>query len=140
MKDNGVYFSIKPEFVSLIAKKDKNYEFRKYIPKKHPKTIIIYTTSPVCEIRYLAEIDTIIEYPSRIPENGYGNSDFNAGKKRSKFAYHICKLYELDNPINLYTLKSAFSFSPPQSYAYSSKYDELTSYISHLPKMLLWTD
>lgn len=140
MKDNGVFFSIKPEFVQLIAQKRKNFEFRKYIPKKQPEMVIIYSTSPVCEIRYIAIIDTIVTYPSNIPENGYGNIDFNLGKKKSKFAYHISKLYELNDPINLSTLRTYYSFSPPQSYAYLEKYKDLAVYISQHPKTLLWTD
>lgn len=140
MIDKGVFFSIKPEFVELISQKQKNYEFRKYIPNIQPHVVIIYTTSPVCEIRYIATIDTITAYPSHIPENGYGNAEFNEGKKKSRFAYHISKLYELLDPIDLSTLRISYSFFPPQSYAYCSRYAELTDNISNRPKKLIWSD
>jgi len=81
-----VVMSIKPNFVKLIQEKKKNYEFRKYIPKLGIYRLWIYTTSPVCILEYVAEIDNIVEYPESVIGNGVGNEDFNNGLKKSKYA------------------------------------------------------
>ena len=52
-----VVLSIKPKFVNLIKDGHKNYEFRKYSPKKGVDRIWIYTSSPICSLEYVAEID-----------------------------------------------------------------------------------
>ena len=123
--NKGIFISIKPEFTKLIEIGEKNYEFRKYIPKEKFDILYVYETAPTCSLKYILTIDEIIEYPIKIPENGYGNEDFNNGLKKSKFAYHILKVEKLDNPISLKKLKSKFGFTAPQSYAYDTRYPKL---------------
>ncbi|KAB8294298.1 hypothetical protein EYC80_009719 [Monilinia laxa] len=61
--------------------------------------------------------------PSKAPGDittldGLGNSEFNAGEKRSKFAYEILELYALANPMTFEELKSRQWFkAAPQKYA-----------------------
>ena len=96
-----VVISIKPKFVDLIKDGHKNYEFRKYIPKKGVDKLWIYTSSPICTLEYVAVIDNIVTYPKHIIEEGIGNDDFNNGLKQSKHAYHIKHLYRLKTPLKL---------------------------------------
>jgi predicted transcriptional regulator len=133
----AIFISIKPEFTKRIELGEKNYEFRKYIPKEKIDKLYVYETVPTCSLKYILTIDKIIEYPNKIIEVGYGNDDFNNGLKKSKYAYHISKVEKLDKSINLKELKNDYSFVPPQSYAYDSRYPELTNYIENTSKTVL---
>ena len=103
-----VVVSIYPKFTNLIKTGEKNYEFRKYVPKRGVDRLWIYSSSPECSLEYMAEIDKIIEFPQEIAEKGIGNDDFNHGLKKSKFAYHIKHLYRLISPLSLERLRSEF--------------------------------
>lgn len=124
-----VVISIKPKFVNLIKDGQKNYEFRKYIPKKGVDRIWIYTSSPICCLEYVAEIDHIVTYPERIIEKGVGNDEFNKGLKQSKYAYHIKHLYRFNTPLDLKKLKDEFSFTAPQSYFYLDNNESLSEFV-----------
>lgn len=125
----AIYLSIKPKFTQKIETGEKNYEFRKYIPKNEINMLYVYETVPNCCLKYVIELGTIIEYPNKILKAGYGNEDFNNGLKQSKYAYEIKKLYKLERPIKLIELKEKYGFAPPQSYAYDDRYPELTEEI-----------
>lgn len=133
----GIFISIKPEFTEKIENGEKNYEFRKYIPKEEFDKLYVYETVPTCSLKYILTIDKIIKFPNKIDEKGYGNNDFNKGLKKSKFAYHILKVEKIDNPISLKELKNRFGFTAPQSYAYDTRYSELVNYISTLSKKVV---
>ena len=124
-----VVLSIKPKFVNLIKDGKKNYEFRKYIPKKGVDRIWIYTSSPICSLEYVAKIDYIITYPEHILEKGVGNDEFNNGLKQSKYAYHIKHLYRLNTPLELKKLKNEFGFTAPQSYFYLHNNEKLFEFV-----------
>lgn len=128
-KEESIYISIKPKFVKLILEGTKNYEFRKYIPKRNFNKIYIYETLPVAQIKYIIEITNIYKYPNKIDELGYGNMEFNNGLKESKFAYKLGEIYYLEKPIKLEELKSEYNFIPPQGFSYSEKYEKLTEFI-----------
>lgn len=136
----GIFISIKPEFTKKIEKGEKNYEFRKYIPKEEFNKLYVYETVPTCSLKYILTIDKIIKYPNKIDEKGYGNDDFNNGLKKSKFAYHILRVEKLDSPISLKDLKNKFGFAAPQSYAYGTRYPELVNYINTLSKKVVVDD
>lgn len=123
----ALYISIKPQFTKLIETGEKNYEFRKYIPKKEFDTLFVYETVPTCALKYIIDIDEIVEYPNKIDEKGYGNLDFNNGLKKSKYAYHIKGVKKLVKPIPLKLLKEEYEFAAPQSYAYDDRYMKLTN-------------
>ena len=59
----------------------------------------------------------------------YGNSDFNNGLKKSIYAYHIYKIYMLEKPIDLITLKKDYNFFPPQKYIYLKNNVKLKEYL-----------
>ena len=125
----AIYLSIKPKFTKKIETGEKNYEFRKYIPKDEIDTLFVYETSPTCKLKYIIELGKIVQYPNKIRECGYGNIDFNAGLKKSKYAYEIKHVDLLEKPICLKELKEIYGFAPPQSYAYDSRYEKLTDTI-----------
>lgn len=131
--EKAIFISIKPQFTKKIEKLEKNYEYRNYIPKEKFKLMYVYETLPTGCLKYIMEIDEIVEYPNKILENKEGNKEFNNGNK-SKYAYHILHVYKLDNPITLNELKNKFKFIPPQGYAYDIKYEELANYIKNLSK------
>ena len=85
----AIYLSIKPKFTKKIETGEKDHEFRKYIPKEEIDTLFVYETVPTCQLKYIIELGKIVEYPDKINELGYGNADFNAGLKQSKYAYEI---------------------------------------------------
>ncbi len=124
-----IVVSIYPKFTNLIKMGEKNYEFRKYVPKRGVDRLWIYSSSPACSLEYMAEIDKIVEYPQKIAEKGIGNDDFNNGLKKSKFAYHIKHLYRLTSPLSLERLRNEFGFSAPQSYFYLDSNDALRSFL-----------
>ena len=124
-----VVISIKPKFVDLIKDGHKNYEFRKYIPKKGVERLWIYTSSPICTLEYVAVIDNIVTYPKHIIEEGIGNDDFNNGLKQSKHAYHIKHLYRLKTPLKLERLRKEFCFTAPQSYFYLENNQKLSEFV-----------
>ncbi len=125
----AIYLSIKPEFTKKIETGEKNYEFRKYIPKESINTLFVYETTPTCALKYIIGLEKIIKYPEKILVQGYGNDDFNAGLKKSKYAYQIKNVYILENPINLKELKEKYGFTAPQSYAYDHRYKNLTEHL-----------
>lgn len=135
--NSGLYVSINPNASSKIEKEIKTYEFRNYIPKRKFDKLYVYVTSPVCELKYILVIDNIISYPNKIPENGDGNYEFNQGIK-SKYAYQISKVYKLKTTILLKELKEKYGFVPPQGYAYSDRYGDLTYFIESTDKDLVW--
>lgn len=122
----GIYLSIKSEFTRKIETGEKNYEFRKYYPKQEINLLYVYETFPTCVLKYIIELGDIIEYPSKISKEGYGNLEFNNGLKKSKYAYEIKQVDILENPIDLSQLKDVYNFVSSQSYAYDEKYPKLT--------------
>ena len=132
----GIYVSINPEATSKIVQGIKNHEFRNYIPKKSFKFLYVYVTAPQSKLKYVMEIGDIVKYPEKLDKDGDGNLDFNIGKK-SKYAYPIIKVYELAYPISLEELKNKFDFVPPQAFAYSETFSELTEHVLKAEKKLL---
>lgn len=125
----AIYLSIKPEFTKKIETGEKNYEFRKYLPKKPIDTLFVYETAPTCALKYIIKLGKIIKYPKKILKPGYGNDEFNKGLKKSKYAYQIKNVYLLEKPIILNELKQKYGFTAPQSYAYDDRYKKLTEYL-----------
>lgn len=135
--NKGIYLSIKPEFTKRIETGEKNYEFRNYYPKQKIDILYVYETFPTCALKYIIELGDIIEYPNKITKEGYGNSDFNNGLKKSRYAYEIKHVDILEEPINLSQLRDDYDFVPPQAYAYDTKYPKLTEEINNSKAMRL---
>jgi len=124
-----IILSIRPEFTDKIVKREKNHEFRNYLPKQNVDKIWIYVPRPVCELKYIASVGNPVIYPGKITEDGFGNKEFNEGKKVSKYAFPILHLYEINEVISLARLRMDFNFSPPQNYVYTSKYPKLIQFV-----------
>lgn len=127
-----VVMSIKPVHLNRIVTGVKNYEFRKYIPKKGVDRLWIYTSSPVCKLEYMAVIDNIVTYPDKITEEGFGNTEFNSGEKEAIHAYHISKLYKLKESLRLDELKKEYSFTAPQSFMYLESNEKLKKCLENI--------
>lgn len=135
--NKGIYISINKNATEKIVNKEKNHEFRNYIPKKKFNLMYVYVTAPVSKLMYIIELNQIIRFPDKIQYFGDGNDIFNLGDK-SKFAYEIKKVIKLESPVPLKELKEIYEFIPPQSYAYTDRYLKLTEYINKQQKQLLW--
>lgn len=129
MHKAAIYISINPLAVKNIAEGLKNHEFRNYKPKRIFNYLYVYITNPVCELKYIYEIDSIVKYPDKITKPGIGNEEFNGGNK-TLFAYSIKKVYRLSKPIPLQQLKDQYNFTPPQAFSYSQTYLSLTEAIN----------
>lgn len=130
----AIYISIKPVYTKLIETGEKNYEFRNYIPKEPFDTLFVYESAPSSILKYIISIEKIIKQPDKITKKGYGNDDFNEEKKFSKYAYEIKNVYKLTTPLDLKYLKDNFNFTPPQGYAYDTRYQDLTDYLNTASK------
>jgi len=126
-----IFLSIKPMFAELIASREKTYEFRKYKPKFPVKKIWLYVTSPISELKYVAEVGEVVEYPNQIPEEGIGNADFNKGIKISKFGFPIIHLDKLAEGIPITELKSKFNFNAPQGFIYADTFPKILDYVKN---------
>ncbi len=124
--NKGVFISIKPKYLRLIETGEKTYEFRNYYPKEKIDVLYVYESRPTCKLKYIIELGKIVEYPAKITESGIGNDEFNKGNKY-KFAYQIKSLKVLEEPIDLEQLQKKYKFTPPQSYAYDTRYPELVA-------------
>ena len=133
-----IILSIKPKYVRLIAEKLKNHEFRKRIASKEFNKIIIYTSGPEYELRYIANAGKPAVFPEKITVKGFGNEDFNNGKKEEKYAIPIIHLWELKEPLKLSRLREEFQFVPPQNFCYASTYQDLQTHIEMAEKRKLF--
>ncbi len=129
-----VLMSIYERHVEKIVSRDKNHEFRNYIPKEGIEKLYIYTTSPVSKIEYIATIDKIVTCPEKISFEGTNNDTFNRGEV-SKHAYHISEHYRLENPITLKEMKEVYKVNPPQGYTYVNRNKGLKDRLSKEKKI-----
>ncbi|EPE03003.1 hypothetical protein F503_08880 [Ophiostoma piceae UAMH 11346] len=118
--ESDIIISIHPEQVRKIVSGIKDHEFRGYRIPGTVTRLWIYTTQPVCELRYMAAIDPGFRKPGEIDsDSGLGNAEFNAGRLVAKFAYKIQQVYQLNNPVSLDLMKqNGWVDGPPQRYAF----------------------
>lgn len=66
----------------------------------------IYTTAPVCQLKYMAAISAW-KMPGDIStqDQGAGITEFNANEG-TKYAYELRQVYELNNPVSLQRMKA----------------------------------
>lgn len=128
---SAVFMSIKEIHINRILAKIKNHEFRTKKSKKDFDYIIVYVPTPIKELRYILKVKQPVASPNKIIIDGYGNKEFNNTKKE-KYAYPIESVYKINKPITLDVLKQKFNFTPPQSFAYGEKYQELLEYIDKI--------
>jgi predicted transcriptional regulator len=118
-----ILISINPEYVELILKKIKRFEYRKSVAKKDVKSIIVYSTYPEMKVVCEVKIDGILEEtPAALWEqtHEYGGVEkaffdaYFAGREKA-YAYVLGEVKAFAEPRTLkdYDLKFA-----PQSFVY----------------------
>ena len=128
-----ILISIKPEYTKLIEQNIKKYEFRTYLIKDI-KTMYVYESN-TSKLKYIMEIDKIIEYPETIEDNEI-NKLYNIGEY--KYAYHIDHLYKLVKPITLTELKSKYKVYAPQKYTLLDNHKDLLSRLKKEDKIKIY--
>lgn len=119
-----ILLSIKPEYVELIERHTKLFEFRKRKFKNVPSEILIYASAPVKKIVGIIQVRDIIE---DTPIALWSHCRQYAGIKEKAFfeyfkgknkgiAIEIKDYIKFESPIDPYMVNS--DFTPPQSYAY----------------------
>ena len=118
-----ILLSIKPEYVTEIFNHTKQYEFRKRIPQKQIKRVIVYSSDPVQRVVGEFEVlETIKMKPSPLWESTKKAAGITRAKFREYFhgsemayAFKIGKtvLYETPKMLKEYGICSA-----PQSFVY----------------------
>lgn len=127
--NSEIVISIKPQFAQLIVERKKNHEFRKYKAKNNITKMWIYVTTPIAELKYIAEVGEMITFPHKIVLGGVGNQEFNEGLKKAHYAFPILHLDEITGGISLHELKTKYHFIPPQSFIYLEKFPLLIQYM-----------
>lgn len=115
-----VILSIKPEYIKLILTGEKQYEFRKRIPKIETNYFLIHESKPTSTLKYLFIMDHPIKYPEQLPGDSYGVQKFNDGNSDYQYAYKIKEIYEITNFVDFSFLKDNFDYVPPQNFSYLS--------------------
>ncbi len=123
-----VLLSIKPQFVAEILKGNKIFEFRRVLHKRQElKRIVVYASSPVCQVVGEIEIEDIISQPPQKlweltkAKAGITESFFNEyfQDKELAHAIKIGAFYPYDKPSKLSDLYPGVK--PPQSFCYVEK-------------------
>ncbi|WP_138192381.1 hypothetical protein [Culicoidibacter larvae] len=118
-----ILIAIQPEYVEQILNGNKQYEFRKVLPKIIPERMIIYCTAPVMAVVGVADIEAIIvDTPENIWQltnelGGVSSDFFFSYYKQSKkaFAYQLKNVekYEPSKSLSDFGIRAA-----PQSFVY----------------------
>lgn len=118
-----ILISINPEYVELILKKIKRFEYRKAVAKKDIKSLIVYSTYPEMKVVAEVKINGIIkDTPERLWErtHEHGGVDkayfdaYFAGRDKA-YAYILGEVKAYAEPK---TLKDFNVQHAPQSFVY----------------------
>ncbi|CAZ80393.1 unnamed protein product [Tuber melanosporum] len=114
-------FAIKPHFINLIVKREKNHEYRKYELRDTVTRIWLYEVAPTSAISHVM-VTSRPKIPGEVCDsNGIGNDDFDNGMKDSKFGYPVLHLYKLKTPLRPEVMKKTYGVPTPQGYMYATK-------------------
>ena len=118
-----ILLSIKPEYANRIFGGQKQYEYRKRIPKKEVSKIVVYSSAP--EQAVIGEIEVIKTLKMK-PTPLWNSTKANAGISRSKYRKYFsgCTMayafvigsfekYPTSKPLADFNIQSA-----PQSFVY----------------------
>jgi predicted transcriptional regulator len=129
-----VVLSLKPQWVRALANGEKEFEYRRKVPRQAPPfPVVIYASSPVCALVATALVSYVLRLPPAelIERTRYGAAG-EAGAELLRyfqgmaegFAMRVEHYRPLDSPIKLTQLR-ALSFVPPQSFAYLDAFPAL---------------
>ena len=118
-----ILLSIKPEYANRIFDGQKQYEYRKRIPKKEVSKIVVYSSAP--EQAVIGEIEVIKTLKMK-PSPLWNSTKANAGISRSKYRKYFsgCTMayaFVIGSSEKYPTSKSLADFniqSAPQSFVY----------------------
>lgn len=118
-----ILLSIKPEYANRIFDGQKQYEYRKRIPKKDVSKIVVYSSAP--EQAVIGEIEVIKTLKMK-PTPLWNSTKANAGISRSKYRKYFsgCTMayaFVIGSSEKYPTSKSLADFniqSAPQSFVY----------------------
>ena len=118
-----ILLSIKPEYANRIFDRQKQYEYRKRIPKKEVSKIVVYSSAP--EQAVIGEIEVIKTLKMK-PSPLWNSTKANAGISRSKYRKYFsgCTMayaFVIESSEKYPTSKSLADFniqSAPQSFVY----------------------
>ncbi|OPZ33916.1 MAG: 50S ribosomal protein L22/unknown domain fusion protein [Tenericutes bacterium ADurb.BinA124] len=121
----SILISIKPKYVEKILTGEKKYEFRRKIPQKPIKSIIVYCTAPYKKV--VAEIQ-VLRILEKKPETLWGLTKDNSGMQKDDFfkyfdgcdvgyAYELGDIKRYEEDLNLEDIGITY---PPQSFVYVS--------------------
>ena len=118
-----ILLSIKPEYANRIFDGQKQYEYRKRIPKKDVSKIVVYSSAP--EQAVIGEIKVIKTLKMK-PTKLWNSTKANAGISRSKYRKYFsgCTMayaFVIGSSEKYPTSKSLADFniqSAPQSFEY----------------------
>lgn len=92
--------------VRRISEGTYTHIFRNFRIPRQVVRIWLYTTAPVCQLRYMAAIsDWKIPGDISNEDQGLEVADFNANKS-TKYAYELLQVYELNNPVSLERMRA----------------------------------
>lgn len=118
-----ILLPIKPQFVAKILSGDKKFEYRKHIPSQHIDKIIIYSTSPECQVIGAVTVTDIL---SGTPTDIWAQTHNHSGIDHDFFfkyfnGKNIAYAYKLGNVTKYHTPKTLNDFGinyAPQSFIY----------------------
>ena len=124
-----IVISVQPKWASLIRSGSKTIELRRRFPRLPAGfAAYLYESSPVCSLTALLRIDTVHELPVAELWNLHGKAscvderrfaEYFAGRDIG-YGVHIAQCISLTNIVSLTELRSEFTFTAPQSWAYAS--------------------
>ncbi|KAK8034620.1 hypothetical protein PG993_009615 [Apiospora rasikravindrae] len=115
---SDIIVSIYGEHVKRMVERTKTHEFRSWKMPESVHRVWVYITKPASELRYMFLMGPP-KTRGEIDDDGIGNAEFNAGKKKAAtYAYEVLQIYELNNPVSLETMKQYGWPTAPQKYAY----------------------
>ncbi|KAK8002995.1 hypothetical protein PG989_002714 [Apiospora arundinis] len=115
---SDILISIYGEHVKRMVERTKTHEFRSWKMPESVHRVWVYITKPASELRYMFLMGPP-QTRGEINDDGIGNAEFNAGKKKAAtYAYEVLQIYELNNPVSLETMKQYGWPTAPQKYAY----------------------
>lgn len=119
------FMSIKPPYALKLVDGDKEFEFRKIMPRQKVSHIVIYATSPMKRIIGVAEVDSI---DVASPETTWENTKHSAGISYEAYmeyfknvqqavAIKIKNVIRLSNFVEPERIRKGFKV--PQSFLYT---------------------
>lgn len=122
--NNSILISIHPKHIETIFSGNKFYEYRKVIPKGNVTHLVLYSTSPVMKIVGMVEVTGLVTgSPSKVWKETASGSGITRqfyfqyfGGQKTATAFKLGKVFRLDNPIDLKSLRG--TKIPPQSFFY----------------------